>query len=116
MDADTLIVDDPLNLLACSLLESIPELCADDADLIIDIVEQYLSLIEGDEQEKKKIVRRYATVIINDLREQIYAAKDEQTEFTFRVEKKLIIFGDFMKNIKIDGRLNYKKETPRKKI
>ncbi len=115
LDADTLIVDDPLNLLACSLLESIPELCADDADLIIDIVEQYLSLIEGDEQEKKKIIRRYATVIINDLREQIYAAKDEQTEFTFRVEKKLIIFGDFMKNIKIDGRLNYKKEPPSKK-
>lgn len=46
---------------------------------------------------------------------QIYAAKDEQTEFTFRVEKNLIMFGKFMKNVKVDGRLNYKKEPPSKK-
>ena len=41
------------------------------AELILDVVEQYLSLIDGDEEEKKKIVRRYATVIIEDLKEKM---------------------------------------------
>ena len=46
LDADPLMVDDPENTLACSLLESIPEFSYDDADLILDVVEQYLRLID----------------------------------------------------------------------
>jgi type III restriction enzyme len=115
LDADALVVENPENMLACSLLESIPELNADDAEFILDVVNQYLALIDGNEEEKKKIVRRYATVIINDLREQIYEAKDEQTEFTYNVQKDLILFGHFMKNMKTNGRVNYKKEVVDKK-
>ena len=86
LEADALEVEDPENLLACSLLEVIPELSADDAEFILDVVEQYLALIEGDEEEKKKIVRRYASVIIEDLKEEIYSAKEEKTEYTFQVQ------------------------------
>ena len=115
LEADALEVDDPENLLVCSLLEVIPELSADDAEFILDVVEQYLALIEGDEEEKRKIVRRYATIIIEDLRDQIYAAKEEKTEFTFQVQNDLIMFTGFVKNTKKDGRLSFKKDIPDKK-
>ena len=58
IDAQILEVDDALNTLACMLLDSISELSYDDADFIIDIVEQYLSQIEGEEEDKRRIVRR----------------------------------------------------------
>lgn len=115
IEADALEVDDPENLLACSLLEVIPELSADDAEFILDVVDQYLTLIDGDEDEKKKIVRRYATVIIDDLREQIYSAKEEKTEFSFQVQNDLIMFTGFVKNTMKDGRLNFKKDVSDKK-
>ena len=117
LDADPLIVDDPENTLACSLLEEIPEFSYDDADFIIDVVNQYLSLIDGDEEIKKKIVRRYATVIIEDLRKQIYASKEEHTEFVYNVQKDLIVFGSYAKTKlkNSDSKINYKKEVADKK-
>lgn len=115
LDADALIVENPKNMLAVSLLDSIPEFDSDDEEFILDVVDQYLSLIEGSVEDKKKIVRRYATVIVNDLRSQIYTSKEESTEFVFKVQKDLIVFGSFVKNMKADGRLNFKKEVPDKK-
>lgn len=115
LDADALIVENPENMLAVSLLESIPEFSSDDAEFILDVVDQYLALIDGTDDEKKKIVRRFATVIVEDLRKQIYASKEESTEFVFSVQKDLIVFGTFVKNMKENGRLNYKKEVPDKK-
>ena len=117
LDADPLMVDDPENTLACSLLESIPEFSYDDADLILDVVEQYLRLIDGDDETKKRIIRRYATVIVEDLRQQIYASKEEHTEFIYNVQQDLIVFGSFAKTkLKhVDGKLGYKKEVADKK-
>lgn len=115
LDADALIVENPENMLAVSLLESIPEFSSDDAEFIIDVVDQYLALIDGTNEEKKRIVRRYATVIVNDLRKQIYASKEEKTEFLFNIQKDLIVFGPFVKNMKENGRINFKKEVPDKK-
>ena len=115
LDADALIVENPENMLAVSLLESIPEFSSDDAEFILEVVDQYLALIEGTDEEKKKIVRRYATVIVEDLRKQIYASKEESNEFVFNVQKDLIVFKSFAKNMKENGRLNFKKEVPDKK-
>lgn len=117
LDADPLMVDDPENTLACSLLESISEFSYDDADLILDVVEQYLRLIDGDDETKKRIIRRYATVIVEDLRQQIYASKEEHTEFIYNVQQDLIVFGSFAKTkLKhVDGKLGYKKEVADKK-
>ena len=117
LDADPLMVDDPENTLACSLLESIPEFSYDDADLILDVVEQHLRLIDGDDETKKRIIRRYATVIVEDLRQQIYASKEEHTEFIYNVQQDLIVFGSFAKTkLKhVDGKLGYKKEVADKK-
>ena len=117
LDADPLMVDDPENTLACSLLERIPEFSYDDADFILDIVNQYLNLIEGDEETKKKIVRRYATIIVEDLRKQIYASKEEHTEFVYNIQKDLIVFGSFAKTKLKDtnSRVNFKKEVDDKK-
>lgn len=115
LDVDALIVENPENMLAVSLLDSIPEFDSDDAEFILDVVNQYLALIAGSDEDKKKIVRRYATIIVNDLRNQIYASKEESTEFVFKVQKDLIVFGSFVKNMKADGRLHFKKEVPDKK-
>lgn len=71
VDAQALEVEDARNTLACMLLDSISELSYDDADFIIDVVEQYLSQIPGDEEEKKKIVRRYAGLIVNDIKNRL---------------------------------------------
>lgn len=117
LDADPLMVDDSENPLACSLLESIPEFSYDDADLILDVVEQYLRLIDGDDETKKRIIRRYATVIVEDLQQQIYASKEEHTEFIYNVQQDLIVFGSFAKTkLKhVYGKLGYKKEVADKK-
>lgn len=45
----------------------------------------------------------------------IYASKEESTEFVFNVQKDLIVFKSFAKNMKENGRLNFKKEVPDKK-
>lgn len=117
LDADPLMVDDPVNTLACSLLEGIPEFSYDDADFILDVVNQYLNLIDGDEETKKKIIRRYATVIVDDLRKQIYASKEEHTEFVYNVQQDLIVFGSFAKTKlkNTESKLDYKKEVADKK-
>lgn len=117
LDADPLMVDDPVNTLACSLLEGIPEFSYDDADFILDVVDQYLNLIDGDEEAKKKIIRRYATVIVDDLRKQIYASKEEHTEFVYNVQQDLIVFGSFAKTKlkNTESKIDYKKEIADKK-
>lgn len=116
VDAEALMEDDPENFLATALLDEIPEFCADDADYILDVVEQYLKLIEGDFETRKKVVRRYATAIVEDLRKQIYAAKEEHTEFLYNVQKDMIVFGSGVKNIrKNNGVLHYTKEISDKR-
>lgn len=79
VDAQILEVEDAMNTLACMLLDSIPELSYDDADFIIDVADQYLAQIEGDEEDKRKIVRRYATLIVSDIRAQIFEHVERKT-------------------------------------
>jgi len=107
VDAQALEVDDSMNTLACMLLDSVSELSWDDADLIIDIVGQYLNLIEGDEEQKRKIVRRYAPLIVNDLRQQLFEHMDRKTYDVHIVQKDLILFRKFNKNVKKDGKVRY---------
>ena len=109
VDAQALEVEDARNTLACMLLDSISELSYDDADFIIDVVEQYLSQIPGDEEEKKKIVRRYAGLIVNDIKKQIYAHMDRKTQDIYIVQKDLIVFRKFVKNVKKNGQVRYDK-------
>lgn len=109
VDAQALEVDDAKNTLACMLLDSISELSYDDADFIIDVVEQYLCQIPGDEEEKKKIVRRYAGLIVNDIKKQIYGHMDRKTQDVHIVQKDLIVFRKFVKNVKRDGQVRYDK-------
>jgi type III restriction enzyme len=109
VDAQALEVEDARNTLACMLLDSISELSYDDADFIIDVVEQYLSQITGDEEEKKKIVRRYAGLIVNDIKKQIYTHMDRKTQDIHIVRKDLIVFRKFVKNVKKNGQVRYDK-------
>lgn len=109
VDAQALEVEDARNTLACMLLDSISELSYDDADFIIDVVEQYLNQIPGDEEEKKKIVRRYAGLIVNDIKQQIYTHMDRKTQDVHIVQKDLIVFRKFVKNVKKDGQVRYDK-------
>lgn len=115
LEAVALEIDDPVNELACMLLESVPEFSSEDADYILNVVEQYLKLIEGSYEDKKKVVRRYATLIVNEIKKQIYAAKEEHTEFIYRIEKDLIIFKPFIKNIKPGGSVDFYKDIKDKK-
>ena len=47
IDAQILEADNAMNSLACMLLDGISELSFDDADFVIDVVEQYLSQIQA---------------------------------------------------------------------
>lgn len=107
VDAQILEVDDAMNTLACMLLDSISELSYDDADFIIDVVDQYLAQIDGDEEEKRRIVRRYATLIVSDIRSQIYEHMERKTQDIHIVQKDLILFRRFVKNIRKDGRVRF---------
>lgn len=107
VDAQILEVEDAMNTLACMLLDSIPELSYDDADFIIDVVDQYLAQIEGDEEDKRRIVRRYATLIVSDIRAQIFEHVERETQDIHTVQKDLILFRRFVKNIRKDGRVRF---------
>lgn len=107
VDAQILEVDDAVNTLACSVLDSISELSYDDADYILDIVNQYLAQIEGDAENQRKIVRRYATLIVEDIRKQIYDHMERKTADVHIIQKDLILFRKFVKSVKKDGVLKY---------
>lgn len=109
VDAQSLEVDDAMNTLACMLLDSISELSYDDANFIIDIVNQYLAQIDGNEEDKRKIVRRYASLIISDIRKQIFEHTERKTEDIHIIQKDLIMFRKFVKNIKKDGCVRFDK-------
>ena len=105
-DAEILAVDDATNTLACMLLDcdALSEISVDeDADYILDIVQQYLALIDGSDEEKKRIVRRYAKLIIDDIVKQIHENMDRQTYYTHVVQKDLIVFRKAVKNVRADG-------------
>lgn len=110
VDAQILEVDDALNTLACMLLDAISELSYDDADFIIDIVNQYLPQIDSNPEQQKKIVRRYASLIVADIRKQIYEHMDKRTHDIHIVQKDLILFRKFNKSIKKeDGQVKFDK-------
>lgn len=105
-DAEILEVDDATNTLACMLLDcdALSEISVDeDADYILDIVQQYLALIDGTDDDKKRIVRRYAKLIIDDIVKQIHENMDRQTYYTHVVQKDLIVFRKAVKNVRADG-------------
>ncbi len=109
VDAIALTDENPVNTLACMLLDSMTELSVDDADYVLELVNQYLSLIDGTDEDKKKIVRRYAKVIIDDIVSQVRKNMTSEVSFKYSVQKEFITFKKFIKNIKTSGILNYKK-------
>lgn len=92
-----------------TLLDSISELSYDDAAFVIDVVEQYLSQIPGDEENKRRIVRRYASLIVSDIRKQIYVHMDRKMQDVHIIQKDLILFRKFVKNVKENGKVKYDK-------
>lgn len=115
VDAEILEVDDVRNTLACMLLDGISELSYDDAEFIVDVVDQYLATIEGTDEEKRRIVRRYATAIINDIKAQVYANAEIKNNYIYSIEKSLIVFKPFVKNMRRDGKVSYQKPFADKK-
>lgn len=117
-DAEILAVDDALNTLACMLLDcdALSEISVDeDADYILDVVQQYLAQIEGSDEDKNKIVRRYAKLIIEDIVKQIHANMDRYTEYKPVVQKDLIVFRKAVKNVRADGgEVNFRKTITNK--
>lgn len=117
-DAEILAVDDATNTLACMLLDcdALSEISVDeDADYILDIVQQYLALIDGTDEYKKRIVRRYAKLIIDDIVKQIHDNMDRQTYYTHVVQKDLIVFRKAVKNVRADGgEVNFRKSFANK--
>ncbi len=113
-DALALIDDNPRNTLACMLLD-MPELSSDDADFILDMVDQYLALIEGSDEDKKKIVRRYAKIIFDDISKQIRSNIVDKLDYKYQIQKDIITFKRGIKNIKQDGIKNIRKPFDDKK-
>jgi len=115
IEAITLVDDNPINTLACMLLDSMCELSSDDAEFVLDMVNQYLNLIDGSIDDKKKIVRRYAKIIIDDIVRQIKQNMINDVSFTYKVQQDYITFKNYYKNIKTTGILNCKKPFDDKK-
>lgn len=117
-DAEILAVDDAVNTLACMLLDcdALSEISVDeDADYILNIVQQYLALIDGSEADKNKIVRRYAKLIIDDIVKQIHENMDRQTYYTHVVQKDMIVFRKAVRNVRADGgEVNFRKTIANK--
>ena len=109
VDAQILEVDDAVNTLACMLLDSISELSYDNADFIMKLVLGYLVQIAGTEDEKRKIVRRYAISIVDDIRKQVYEHMERKTWETHIIQKDLILFRKFIRNVKKDGQVLFYK-------
>ncbi len=106
VDAQMLEVDDPFNTLACMLIDSdaLSEIDpAEDTDYIIDVVNQYLALIEGSVDDKKKIVRRYGKLIVDDIVKQIHDNMDKQVSYVYNIQKDFILFGKQDRRVKVDG-------------
>ncbi|MDD4142937.1 MAG: hypothetical protein PHR20_09170, partial [Bacteroidales bacterium] len=114
-DAGILEDPNPVNTLACMLLDSISEFDADDAELVLDVVNQYLSQVDGDDAEKRKIVRRYAAIILEDIRNQVLDSIKTETYIVHVVQKDLMVFGKTIKVTKPDGEINLYKEVADKK-
>ena len=110
INAEILEDPDPRNTLACLLLDNVTEFDSNDADYILDIVNQYLSEIGGDDRHKKQIVRKYASLIIEDIKKQVISAIESETTFTYQVKKASIVFGKQFKNIKLLGEVDLHKE------
>jgi len=114
---DAIILEDsnPVNTLACLLLDNISEFDSSDADYVLDIVHQYLKLIDGTEEHKRQVVRRYASLILEDLEEQIIPAINVDIRFTHTVQKAFIAFGKQVKVIKPEGEVSFHTAVPDKK-
>ena len=76
---------------------------AEDADYIIDVVNQYLALIDGSEDDKKKIVRRYGKLITDDIIKQIHDNMDKRISYVYNIQQDLIMFGKQDRRVKTDG-------------
>lgn len=118
IDAYALEVSDPINLLACAVFDRMTDISAEESvDYILNIVENYLAQIPGTDDEKKAIIRRYATIITDDIIQQINKNAEVKTKEICNIQKNLLIFKSFTKTVKVDGVVNYKTQiTERSKI
>lgn len=73
-------------------------------------MKQYLAHIDGNEEDKRKIVHRYATLIISDIKKQIFKHTERKIEDIYIVQKDLILFRKFVKNVKKDGCVRFYKQ------
>jgi len=115
VDAYALEVSDPVNLLACAVFDRMTDISAEESvDYILGIVNSYLSQISGTDDEKKAIIRRYATIITEDIINQINKNAQVETKEICNKQKNLLIFKSFTKAVKVDGVVNYKTQIQEK--
>lgn len=114
---DAVILEDPnpVNTLACLLLDNISEFDSENADYILDIVNQYLEQIGGNEEHKRQVVRRYASLILEDIKKQVLNAIKVDTRIVYTVQRAFITFGKQIKVIKPDGEVNLHTQVSDKK-
>ncbi|GHV63947.1 hypothetical protein AGMMS49587_15330 [Spirochaetia bacterium] len=115
LDAAILEDPDPTNTLACLLLDNISEFDSEDSDYILDIVNQYLNQIGGTAGNKRQVVRKYASLILEDIKKQVIKAIKSDTRITYKVQKAFITFGKQVKVIKADGEVNLHTQVSDKK-
>lgn len=115
LDATILEDPNPVNTLACLLLDNIGEFDSSDDNYILDIVNRYLAQIDGDDEHKRQIVRRYASMMLDDIKKQVLAAIKVDMKITCKIQKAFITFGKQIKVIKPDGEVNLHTQISDKK-
>lgn len=100
LDAEILEDPNPLNTLSCLILDNITEFDSEDAEYVINISNQYLDEIGGDDKHKKQVVRKYASLIMDDIKKQVMSTIKSETKLTFQIQKALLTFGKQVRIIK----------------
>lgn len=118
-EVELLEVDDPVKFLAGRLIDEVDELAAEnDKEIALDLSKKYLSKMNIDEKDVKKIVHLYRKTIVNDLRNQIEENIHEENEIEVSVSKNPVrLPKEYSKTVYLDkGILQYSEKIEASRI
>ncbi|MDD5531007.1 MAG: DEAD/DEAH box helicase family protein [bacterium] len=111
-------IENPRAFLAGRLIDAIAELdVVNDKEIVLSIVDSYLSVINKPIEELKKIVHLYRDTIIKDMKNQIENNIQDNTQQKIYVKSSFIKFKSSSKTVFAEGGIvHYSKDVPKSDI